>query len=619
MSGPDRDDVKRRRFSRRVALIGLAQTAAFGGLAMRLYDLQVRDAHRYQPLADQNRTDVQVLPAVRGRILDRLGAVLADNEQVYRVTIVPALARDVKSVLARLSRLVPLPPEKREQILVRARRQSRNLPIVVASDLTFEEVAEVSVLSPHLPGVRAEIAWRRRYHDGVTMGHVCGYVGNADRMAVEDPDPALKLPGARVGRAGVELALENELRGTAGSARTEVDARGRMVRPLDRIEPEPGRDVRLTIDSALQQRVLARLAEVRRGAVVALEAATGNVIALASHPTFDPSPLASGVNEAFWKQMAAIESRPMLNRAVAGLYPPGSTFKMVTALAALHQDAVTPKDHLTCEGSYDLNGQTYRCWRRHGHGSVDLHRALRESCDVYFYEMAHRVGIDALADMARHLGLGRAFDTDIALQKAGVIPDPEWKRANVSARRAGANWLGGETVLAGIGQGYVATTPLQLAVMAARIATGRAIEPWVTLPAPGAARVAAPALRLQPRWLEAVRRGMVAVVNEEGGTGANAQLASDIIVAGKTGTSQVSRRSGESAQADLPWELRDHALFVAYAPAGAPRYAIAAVVEHGGGGGAAAAPLVRDTLQLILDDEARRREQAAEPRTRQEG
>ncbi len=597
------DTLKSSRFSRRALLLGLGQTAVFGGLAARLYELQVRDAARYAPLAEQNRTDVQVVPAVRGRILDRLGRVLADNEQVYRVTVTPALARDLKTVLVRLSRVVPLTSEKREQIAVRARRQSRNLPIVVASELSFDDVAEISVLAPHLPGVRADIAWRRRYHDGVTMGHIVGYVGNADRMAREDADPALKVPGARAGHSGVELALETALRGEAGQIRTEVDARGRIGRALDHKAAAPGRDVRLTIDSALQKHVLARLTQERRGAVVALEAETGAVVAMASHPTFDPSPLGGGVSDQLWRRLSSLESRPMLNRAIAGLYPPGSTFKMVTALAALHNDIISPKDYVTCDGSFDLKAQTFRCWRRHGHGRVDLHRALKESCDVYFYELAHRVGIDAIADMARHLGLGRVFDTDIALQKAGVIPDPEWKRANVSAKFGGA-WLPGETVLAGIGQGYVATTPLQLAVMAARLATGRAIEPYVTLPAAGEVREPAKPLRLQARRLDAVRRGMVAVVNEEGGTGGNAYL-DGVVVAGKTGTSQISRRSSESAQSELAWELRDHALFVAYAPAERPRYAVAGVVEHGGGGGAAAAPLVRDTLQLILDHETR--------------
>lgn len=599
----DGDDPDRRRFSRRAMLLSLAQAAAFGGLATRLYQLQIRDYGHYLPLAEQNRTGVQIIPAMRGRILDRRGAVLADNEQVWRIALVPAQARDVDGVLARLSRILPLGIEKRQQIAARARRQSRNLPIVVASDLSFDEIAEVSVLLPHLPGVRPEVAWRRRYHDGITMGHVVGYVGNADRLAQEDPDPTLRLPGARVGRAGVELAKESQLRGEGGQARAEVDARGHVVRALDRSEARAGKDVRLTIVADLQQRVLSRLAQERRGAVVVLDVTSGEIVTMASCPTFDTSPLAGTVSDAFWRSLAGLDSRPMLNRAVAGLYPPGSTFKLVTALAALHHDAVTPQDRVQCGGTYELAGQTFRCWKHHGHGSVDLNEALKQSCDVYFYEMAHRTGIDALSDMARHLGLGRVYDTDIAAQKSGVIPDPEWKRARVSDRHGGV-WLPGETVIAGIGQGYVATTPLQLAVMTARIATGRAIEPYVVLAETEAERAgrAAPPLRLQPRWLEAVRQGMIAVVNDAGGTGANAQLPSgDVRVAGKTGTAQFARRTSEAAQGDLAWEARDHALFVAYAPAESPRYAVAAVVEHGGSGGAVAAPLARDVLQLIFE------------------
>ena len=669
------DDDGRQRFTRRAVLLGAGQLALFGGLGARLYELQVVDGARYRPLSDLNRIDTQTLAAVRGRLFDRAGIVLADNREGFRATLVPALAGDVRAVLERLAAILPVPRDRREQIVARARRQNRNLPIVVADGLTFEQVARINVLAPQLPGVRAETVWLRTYAHGDTMGHVVGYVGSVDRQALEDPDPALRLPGMRVGKAGAELGVEHDLRGTRGTLKLEVDARGRPVRNLEQVDPVPGRDVTLTVDQRVQARVLQRLSREKRAAVVALDVTNGEVLALASVPTFDPGAIAGRVTQQSWRRLAAIANQPMLNRATAGVYPPGSTFKIVTALAGLHAGVVQPADFVRCEGEYELGGRAFRCWSRKGHGRVDMRRALTESCDVFFYELAHKTGIDAISDMARYLGLGQVLGSDIALQKSGVIPDQDWKRGNL-----GRSWLGGETLLAGIGQGYVTATPLQLAVMTARVATGRAVVPTLVrrtvgevhgsvggdasgavaardMSVPGsdgviaAAAASPPAqtqtqtltqtqtkaqaqaqaaqasgaraefepLRLDPRWLDVVRRGMIGVVNDDGGTGSAARVDRDgYVVAGKTGTSQVSRVSTDRQQADLDWQYRDHALFVAYAPAASPRYAIAAVVEHGGGGGATAAPLVRDVLDILLEHEAGRSE-ASPPSDRQSG
>lgn len=595
------------RFTRRAALIAAGEFALFAGLGARLFQLQVVDGARYRPLSDQNRIDVQTIAAVRGRILDRSGFVLADNAEGFAVSVVPGLAGDLRAVLEQLSKIVPLAPEKRDQLVARARRQGRNLPLLVASDIAFEQVARINLLAPQLPGVRAETVWQRRYADGETMGHLVGYVGSVDRQALEDPDPMLRLPTMRVGKAGAELAAERELRGTRGTVRIEVDARGRMVRSLEQVDAVAGQDVTLTVDRRVQAKVLARMAREKRGAVVALDVTTGDIVALASVPAFDPAALTGGLTERSWQRLVTIANQPMLNRVTAGLYPPGSTFKLVTALAALHAGVVTPKDWVECDGSYDLGGRSFRCWKRSGHGRVELNRAITQSCDVYFYDIAHKTGIDSISDMARYLGLGQMLGTDFPLQKPGIIPDQDWKRGNL-----GRSWLGGETLLAGIGQGFVTATPLQLATMTARIATGRAVVPSLVRRTGAQAVGEFEPLRLEARWLDVVRRGMVSVVNGEGGTGAGASLdRDDIQVAGKTGTSQVNRASTDRNQAELAWEHRDHALFVAYAPADKPRYAIAVVVEHGGGGGAAAAPVARDVLEILFEHDGRGR---AKPR-----
>ncbi len=598
------DRVQRRRFSRRAIILGLGQVGAAGVLAGRLYQLQVMDQARYALLADDNRISYRTTAPERGRILDAHGRVLADNEEHYRLTVTPAFAGDLDHTLLRLQGLVAIADEDVERIRVRARRQPSGTPVIVANDLTFEQLAAIGLELPGLPGVDTEIAWRRRTHHGDATAFIVGMVGAVERLALDD-DPAVRLPGMRIGKSGVELSMEGRLRGVGGTLKQEVDARGRIVRTLERSAPQRGEDVTITIDAQVQAQVLARLRQERRAAVVALEVETGAIRAMASVPSRDPRALQAHE----WERIEEAADDPLFNRALLGLYPPGSTFKMVTALAALEAGVVTPRSRITCEGSYHYADQVYRCWNRSGHGDCNLHRALRESCDVYFYEVARRLGIVALANMAERLGFGQTYADGISRQRAGVVPTPDWKRA-----RFGRPWHGGETLHAAIGQGYVSATPLQMAVMSARLATGRAIVPHLV--APEGRGVSA--LEVAPAHLEAVRRGLDAVVNEAGGTGHNAQLEDedgrfgDVDMAGKTGTSQVHRKSSFVRAEDLSWEHRDHALFVGYAPARRPRYAVAAVVEHGASGGKVAAPLVRDVMRMLLSSQAERAEGARE-------
>ncbi len=581
------------RFSRRALLLGGLQIAAFGALGGRLYQLQVMDEAKYALLADENRLNVQMLAPERGRILDRYGEVLAYNAEGFSAVLVPSLAGNVAAVLQRFTRIVPLAVDEQERIVQRSKKQSPNIPIIIARDLTFETVAEINLRAPMLPGIRTEVLGRRRYRYGKTIGHIVGHVGAIERLALDD-DPVLRLPDMRFGKLGVELGMEAVLRGQGGTVKHEVDSRGRIIRNLEQKDPVAGVDIAVTIDTRLQEKMLARLAPFRRAAAVAMDVQTGEVFGLASVPTFDPNDMVTGATRTGMARMAVARDNPMVNRAIRGEYPPGSTFKMVTALAGLEAGVIRLGDKVTCDGHYELAGQRFRCWNRGGHGTVDLHRALRESCDIYFYQLAEKLGITALAQMARRLGCGQTYDCGIAGQRAGIIPDPDWKRG-----RFNQSWLGGETILASIGQGYVTTTPLQLAVMTARIATGRAITPTLVRRT-GADRVPPPSLNIKPEWLTAVRRGMIAVVNEDGGTGYRAKP-NDVTIAGKTGTSQVGRASAsETSQSEINWLQRDHALFVAYLPAAAPRYAVAAIIEHGGGGGATAAPLVRDIIEDLM-------------------
>ncbi len=580
---------QRGRFTRRSLLIGGSQIGLFGLLGWRLHQLQVVEARKFGLLAEENRINVQLLAPGRGLIFDRFGEPVAHNEESYRVLIVPDLTSDLDGSLDNLARIIEISEESRQRVRRLARRQSAYVPIVITDDLTWRELAQVNVLAPRLPGVQTDILPVRRYTEGHAMAHVVGYVGAADKKEVGD-DPVVRLPGFRIGKQGVERGLEPRLRGVAGVVKLEVDAYGRALRRLDRKPSVQGSTLVLTIDQYLQKKTMERLAKLRRAAVVALDARTGEIIAMASTPSYDPNQLVHGLTPDHWSGLTTARDDPLTNKATRGQYPPGSTFKMVTALAGLEAGVIDTKTKAHCYGGYAYRNAFYGCWKKRGHRSVRLHKAIKESCDVYFYIVAEKIGITKLSAMGRKLGLGQTYDVDLPLQKPGVMPTPGWKRATL-----GKPWYGGETVISGIGQGFVLTTPLQLAVMTARIATGRAIVPRIVRPDPDELVEPAEKLDIPEKHLKWVRKAMWAVVNEGGGTAGRARLdIAGVEMAGKTGTSQVTTKGGSK------WEHQDHALFVGYAPADNPRYAVAAVVEHGGSGSAAASPIVRDVMTELI-------------------
>lgn len=589
-----------KRFTRRSLLLGGAQAAGFSLIAWRLFDLQVLKRGHYAPLAEENRINLQILMPRRGRILDDVGRPLADNEETFRAIVTPALVKDLRGVLARLQQILPLTDDDVSEIFRRTRKQSRSIPAVVATDLTFEQIAKLNLFAPSLPGVATESSSRRQYHGGSAIGHVVGFVGSVDRLGVDD-DAVLRLPEMRVGKCGAEAGFESVLRGSGGTAKVEVDARGRIVRNLETVEPVAGHDVMLSIDADLQQSILVRLQRERLAAAVVLDVRTGEIVASASVPGYDPSKIASGISEVDWQKLTTAPDNPLVDRAISGQYAPGSTFKLVTALAALDAGVVSPEEHVACPGHYEFAGEKYACWKETGHGDVTMHDALRCSCDVFFFEMARRAGIEKIAATARQLGLGALCNIGLANEKAGVIPDPDWKRGNFNAP-----WSDAETLLAGVGQGAVQATPLQLALMTARIARGRAVTASIEK------RDAHPppqdfaALGLKDAHLDVVRNGMIGAVSEDGGTSGNAKLGDGRpSLAAETGASEAGTQASVSSDVEL--SKRGDAVFVAYTPANTPRYAIATVIEHGGAGNLTAAPLARDILNLVLDREDSKR------------
>jgi penicillin-binding protein 2 len=607
-----RDNERHKLFNRRTAMLAGGKALLLSVLAGRLYYLQVVESERYRTLADENRINLRLLPPLRGRIVDRFGDPIADNQQNYRVLLIPEDTRDLDITLNALGQIIPIGDGERRRILRDIRRNRRFVPVTVRENLSWQSAAQIEVNSPDLPGIMIDVGQSRSYPHGEDIAHVLGYVA-AVSPKDQTGDPLLELPGFRVGKAGLERVHDLALRGKGGSSQVEVNAYGRVIRELERREGEPGAEVQLTIDMGLQQMVSERLADESAAAVV-IDVHSGEVLAMASSPSYDPNAFNKGLSTQEWKDLIGNPRAPLTNKAIAGRYAPGSTFKMAVLLAALEKGVITPESQVFCTGFMELGNARFHCWKKHGHGLVDAKSAITQSCDVYFYEIAKRTGIERIAAMAKRLGMGTPLGVDLPGEMGGLVPTPKWKRGALEA-----TWQKGETVITGIGQGYLLVTPLQLAVMTARLVNGgMAVTPHVTRavsrPDAQAPDAAAPqeSLGIRPRHLDLVREAMSDVMNSPFGTARRARIEKpEWAMGGKTGTVQVrritkaERETGVVKNEDLPWEDRDHALFVGFAPVDNPRYAVSVVVEHGGSGSKTAAPIARDILE-----EAQRRNSA---------
>ena len=610
-------------FTRRALLMMGGQVAVLGTLAVRLYQVQVREGARYTTLADENRISARMIAPPRGRILDRFGTVVAGSSTNWRAVLIAEQVNNVPATLEAFSALLPLSEYERTRIDRELHRKRKFIPVLIREFLTWDEMATIEVNAPDLPGIVVDAGTTRHYPFGRHLAHIVGYVAPPNEADVAD-DPLLGLPGLRIGRAGMEKFHDLGLRGRAGSVQLEVNAVGRVIRELDRQEGLPGEDVGLTLDAGLQQAVLATLVDQSASAVV-MDCRNGEVLAMATNPSFDPSVFNSGVSQAQWLEWTKDRRTPLINKATSGLYAPGSTFKMAVALAGLESKAITPADRIGCPGFLDLGDTRFHCWRKGGHGMQDLRGGLKNSCDVYFYEVARRTGIDKIAAMSNRLGLGVELELDLPGQRPGLIPTREWRIGK------GHAWNIGDTIVSGIGQGFVQVTPLQLATYASRIASGRLVQPHLTRKLAGVLQPGSepddwPSLGMTDKLLQTVREGMWAVVNEQGGTAPLARLADpQTQMAGKTGSAQVRRvsrelrESGHFDSEKLPWEYRPHALFVAYAPYDAPRYALSVVVEHGNAGAAAAAPMAREIMSEVLRRDPANRSEAPAARVAEAG
>lgn len=583
--------------SRRAAILGAGQGLLLAVVAGRMYQLQILEADKYRTLAKENQIALQLLSPPRGLILDRYGRPVARNAKLYRINMVAHRGVDVPATLERLGGLIELDGEDLDRIVRQVRLHRGFGPVTVHESLRWQDVARLSVNAPDLPGVEVEVDERRHYPYGDRMSHLVGYVAAASESDIGDGAPS-KLPQMQIGKSGVEQSQEGILRGKPGSREVEVNARGRVIRRLSIRRPQQGRDVQLALDIDLQVALSERLKKERGAAAVLLDVHTGEVLAQASVPAYDPNVFVTGLSSAVWRDLQRDPLTPMIDRTVSGLFAPGSTFKTVVALAALEGKVVDKSHRVFCRGFINLGSHRFHCWKRGGHGLLDLVGGYQQSCNVYFYDLARRLGPDSIAEMAGRLGLGVRTGIELAGEKAGTVPSRAWKRKNL-----GEPWYGGETLSYAIGQGFVLATPLQLAVMTARVANGRkAVTPRLLRAGPEAA-AGHEDLGISEESMSILHDAMFHVCNVPRGTAYRSRIKTKgMEMSGKTGTSQVRRFSIAERQAgvrknkDLEWGQRDHGLFIAYAPSDKPRYAMSVIVQHGGGS-SVAVPIAREILE----------------------
>jgi len=584
-------------FTRRAMVLGSAQGLVAAVLGGRMAWLSIAENEHYKLLSESNRVQMRLIPPRRGWIVDRYGHPIAINRSDFRVDLIPDRLKEPDRIIAELTRLLDLPPDEVERIREELAKAAGYQPVPVAENLPFEKYAAITVRLPELPGVSPLRSFSRYYPEGAAVAHLTGYVGTPSRedYLAEEKNPLLITPGFKVGKDELEKTMEQRLRGKPGAERIEVTAHGKLVRGLSTVSDQSGGALPLTIDIGLHSYAARRLGD-NSGSIVVLDCASGDILAMASMPAYDPNSFSDGISHKEWAMMADDERHPMINKVFQGLYPSGSTIKPLMSLAFL-EAGLDPKQHVVCTGGYAVGNHIFHCDKVHG--SVDMHSAVEKSCDIYFYHQSLKAGADIIASMARRLGFGQKFDLPVPTQRYGTVPDPEWME-----RKYKRKWQAYDTINMSIGQGNVLVNPLQLAVMAARIGSGKMLMPRIlrTRDAPVPAT-----LPVTGEHLAFVRDAMKAVVNGAG-TATGAKLPIDgVLLAGKTGTAQVrritmgERAGGVRSNESLAWRMRDHSLFVGFAPADNPRYACAVIVEHGGWGATVAAPMCRDTLTYLYD------------------
>lgn len=580
-------------FTRRATVVGGLQMGIGLLLAGRMAYISVAENERYQLLSESNRVNLTLIPPRRGWLIDRNGRPIANNRSDFRVDIIPDRTPNKKQTVATLAKLLSLEDEEVERINKELNQTNSFQPIQIASGLDWEKYAAVSVRLPDLPGVSPRQGFSRFYPTGAAVGHLVGYVGVASAEDYkENPDPILITPGYKIGKDGLEKHFEDRLQGKPGAKRVEVTARGKIVRELNTKPDIPGKPLKLTIDTELQEYAARRLGP-ESGSVVVMDCHTGEILTMTSMPSFDPNSFSDGIGVTEYGMLREDDHVPLRDKSLRGLYPPGSTVKPMDILA-LMRAGIDPEETVGCNGGLRVGNRRFNCWNRRGHGAVNMAKAVSQSCDTYFYKMALRIGYDPIAQVARELGMGAKFDLPVPSQSYGTVPDTDW-----IVKKHKREWADFDSVNSVIGQGYVLANPLQLAVMSARMASGKNVQPKLLF----SDKIVTPKrLNFTDEHLQYCLQSMSDVVNGYG-TARRARLPLDgIQMGGKTGTAQVVGLNVGRGGKDVPWKFRDHGLFIAYAPVDKPRYAMSVVIEHGAGS-SSAYPVARDVMTFLFDRE----------------
>jgi len=630
--------------NRRMFIIGTAKVVVFVGIIVRLFSLQITETNKYLTLSDKNRLREWRLPPVRGDFLDYFGNIIAGNLKVYQLHVVPEQVENFKYLMLRLKEILNLSRGEYEKIIKQKKKQKSWETLIVSENLSWEQFTKINYFLHDLTGAKAVLSVSRDYPFDSNYTHVLGYVSEASAKDILNNEVIKQshVPGLKVGKTGLEKSFENDLIGVNGVQRYEVNAYGKRIKQIDHEEGTKGKTIRLTIDTEIQKYCNELLGS-SAGSITIMDIYTGDIIAMQSSPSFDPNLFLFGISQDDWQLIRNNPLKPLLNKTLSGLYSPGSTIKPIVALSALENNVITPNFKVNCTGKTEMYGQTYHCWKKKGHGVVDLKSAMKQSCDTYFYEIARKLGVDRLKETSIKFGLGEKVLGEIySNEKKGLIPNTQWKKDNL-----GKGWVIGETLITGIGQGYTQTTPLQLCLMTAQIANGGyKIYPKIIIDKDqdtleeikfliaenyesaketkdGLSEAGQQLLNLikekryeplykNPENVKLIQNVMFASTNEVRGTSYSSRIEDPKYqFAGKTGTSQVKRITKEQRELDLktidiPYNDRDHALYVAFGPYKNPRYALSIIIEHGGSGSSAAAPIAKKLFKLVIDRHALR-------------
>lgn len=596
-----KDNEKQLVINRRALIFGGVQLAVFSALTARLYYLQFINAEKYATLSESNRIKLQLISPERGNILDRNGKPLAVSDTNYRLFIdySTITQKTLRETISNLKTIIKIPDKRLEEI-EKVRVSTASMPDMIKEHLTWDEVSAIELNMMDLNGAMIDIGQIRHYPLLDEAAHLIGYLGAVtEKELSKDDQPLMRLPDFRIGKNGVEKMLEQRLRGKAGIRQLEVNVHGMPVREIGKQESVAGENVKLTIDSDLQH-YAAGLIKGESASVIVMEVNTGNILTMASLPAFDPNVFSVGITSEYWKKLSADKKSPLMNKAITGQYPPGSTFKMIVGMAAIEAGIISENSTVFCPGHFFLGSHRFNCWKPGGHGTVRYHEAVEQSCDTFFYTTAQKLGAEKIVEMAHRFGLGESHNIGLISEKSGIIPNAQWKMKRFKQR-----WSGGDTINFAIGQGYTLTTPLQLAVMTARMASGKEVKPRLFIP-DGEEKPEFDDIKLSSKLMRINLEAMSAVTNNPHGTAYGKRIYDPrFLMGGKTGTSQVRRiKQRGQDQSLIPWEFRHHALFVGFAPVENPKYACCVVVEHGGGGASAAAPIARDVLLRIQQIDA---------------